>query len=281
MATRQVKDRQDILAIGSGDASSGTVERPMPHAVELNYVVSGEIRRASSEGELIIPSGRLTVFWAGDSYHLIPSSIPTPYYWIRIPLQDFLSWSLPPAFQQAILAGRAFIDSRRNRKSFDLSLFQGWLREGHRRFGGISRWTILEIEARLGRLADAARVGLPHGLRQASVAGRTEVAAAARIAQYLNQHYREPVYWGDVAKAAGLSKPYARSAFLRVYGVTLYDYLLQLRLARAKQLLTTTNAKVIDIALETGFPTQSNFYRAFEGVVGQTPSAFRRRLSLP
>jgi AraC-like DNA-binding protein len=281
MTAHRSKDRQDTLLLGTSDASCGPIERPQPHAVEVNYVVSGEIKRTASEGELIVPPGQLVVFWDGGFYHLTPSSIPTPYYWIRIPLEEFLNWSLPPAFKQAILAGHAFIDSRRNRKSLDLSLFESWLLEGRRGFAGVSRWTMLEIEARLGRLADAARVGVPHGLRQPAMPGRTGMAAAAQIAQYLNQHYQEPVYWGDVAKVVGLSRPYARRFFQRAYGVTLYDYLLQLRLARAKQLLTTTKAKVIDIALETGFATQSNFYRAFEEVVGQTPSAYRRRLSLP
>jgi AraC-like DNA-binding protein len=46
--------------------------------------------------------------------------------------------------------------------------------------------------------------------------------------------------------------------------------------ARAKQLITNDKAKIIDIAMETGFPSLSNFYRIFEAMVGMTPSAYRR-----
>ena len=104
----------------------------------------------------------------------------------------------------------------------------------------------------------------------------SEAGAAAFLARYLAERYTEPVRWEVAARVAGLSSATARRCFLQCYGMTLHQYLLHLRMARARQLLAHSDAKIIDIALEAGFPTLSNFYRTFEAVVGQTPSAYRK-----
>jgi AraC-like DNA-binding protein len=282
MAAQRGNDLQSGLALGTGDASSQLSERPQQHVdVELNYVVSGEIRRSFCGHELTIPPERLTVFWAGFAHQVIRAVNPTPYFWVHISLEVLLGWHLPMAFKQAILAGQVFMESTGDRRSLDLGLFQCWACEADRMMSIGSRWTLLEIEARLGRLAEATRMTVPRDSGQQGVLSQTQAAASARIALFLNQHYSEPVYWKEVAQVAGLSVPSARKCFLRSYGMTLHQYLLQLRLAQAKEMIAHANAKIIDIALETGFPTLSNFYRTFEAVVGQTPSAYRRSLAQP
>lgn len=104
-----------------------------------------------------------------------------------------------------------------------------------------------------------------------------QVTAGARMVQYVVEHYAEPVRWPDVARAAGLSPDRAQRCFARCYGMTMHRYLQQFRLSRASLLLARGDAKVIDIAMEVGFPTLSNFYRSFEAAFGRPPSAFRKQ----
>ena len=282
MATQRGNNLQSGLALGTGDASSQLSERPQQHAdVELNYVVSGEMACSIGGRELTIPPERLTVFWAGFAHQVIRAVNPTPYFWVHISLEAFLGWRLPIAFKQAILAGQICMENTGDRQSVDLGLFRCWAREADGMMSIGSCWTRLEIEARLGRLAEATPMMARRDRSQPAVLPQTQATAAARIALFLNQHYSEPVYWKEVARVAGLSVPSARKCFLRSYGMTLHQYLRQLRLARAKQMMAHTSAKIIDIALETGFPTISNFYRSFEAEAGQTPSAYRKSLAQP
>ncbi len=65
--------------------------------------------------------------------------------------------------------------------------------------------------------------------------------------------------------------------FRRACGSTLVEHVTFHRIAHAQRLLATTNAKVIDVANESGFPSPSRFYTAFRAVCGQTPKEFRRR----
>ncbi len=78
-----------------------------------------------------------------------------------------------------------------------------------------------------------------------------------------------------VAADVGVSPVYLTQVFQQVEGLPLYRYQLQLRLARALDLLGD-NAGLTDLALDLGFSSHSHFSAAFKRAYGQTPSAFQR-----
>jgi AraC family transcriptional regulator len=55
-----------------------------------------------------------------------------------------------------------------------------------------------------------------------------------------------------------------------------HRYVLDRRVERAKALLRDTETSVVDIALETGFSSQSHLSAWFTRLVGTTPAAYRR-----
>ena len=75
---------------------------------------------------------------------------------------------------------------------------------------------------------------------------------------------------------------YSRVHFVRMFkaatGYSPHNYLLNLRLERARELLKNPSASLIDIALECGFSSHSHMSRLFHKSVGVTPSAYRRSL---
>jgi AraC-like DNA-binding protein len=78
-----------------------------------------------------------------------------------------------------------------------------------------------------------------------------------------------------VAAGVGVSPVYLTQVFQQVEGLPLYRYQLQLRLARALDLLGD-NAGLTSLALDLGFSSHSHFSAAFKRAYGQTPSAFQR-----
>jgi len=56
-----------------------------------------------------------------------------------------------------------------------------------------------------------------------------------------------------------------------------HDYLLQLRIERARELLLTSRLPLVEIAFEVGFKTQAHFTTVFARFVGETPNAWRQR----
>jgi AraC family transcriptional regulator len=75
---------------------------------------------------------------------------------------------------------------------------------------------------------------------------------------------------------------YSRVHFIRMFkaatGYSPHNYLLNLKLERARELLKNPSASLIDIALDCGFSSHSHLSRIFHRIVGVTPSAYRRSL---
>jgi AraC-like DNA-binding protein len=80
----------------------------------------------------------------------------------------------------------------------------------------------------------------------------------------------------DVAAAVRLSPSYFSHAFKESFGQSAKSYIIQRRIARAKQLMLTTRDSLAQIALACGFSDQAHFCRSFGGLVGQPPSRWRR-----
>jgi AraC-like DNA-binding protein/ligand-binding sensor protein len=79
-----------------------------------------------------------------------------------------------------------------------------------------------------------------------------------------------------VAEAVDYSPGYLGRRFKEAVGVPFSDYVRDLRLARAKELLARTRTHIADVAFACGFGSLSQFNRAFVKTVGCTPRAFRR-----
>lgn len=80
----------------------------------------------------------------------------------------------------------------------------------------------------------------------------------------------------DVARACNLSRGYFIRAFRETTGMTPYQWLLNERVAHARQLLRAPDISLSEVAISCGFADQSHFTRVFTNVVGTTPGNWRR-----
>jgi AraC-like DNA-binding protein len=74
-----------------------------------------------------------------------------------------------------------------------------------------------------------------------------------------------------------LSEFHFARAFKQSLGVPPHRYLIQRRIARAAEIVKTTDKPLSEVALDVGFSDQSHFTRLFVRVTGETPRAFRHR----
>ena len=106
--------------------------------------------------------------------------------------------------------------------------------------------------------------------------------AVERAASYMENHSAEEIGLDEIAQAAHLSKYHLSRQFKSKIGLSPYEYLLNLRLNRAKELLVTTGLSVSEISRQCGFVNQSGFLRLFKRVQGCTPLQYRKlRGALP
>ena len=113
---------------------------------------------------------------------------------------------------------------------------------------------------------------------------RTESAATTGLqaaAYYVEQHFRERVRAGDVAKLCGMTRFAFSREFRRVYGMTFVDFLLRHRVREACRLLQAPRAAVTDVSFAVGFNDASYFGRVFKRYVGLLPSEYLATTAKP
>ena len=93
---------------------------------------------------------------------------------------------------------------------------------------------------------------------------------------YLDQHYGADVSVADVARSAFISPSRLSHVFRDTTGMSLMDYLIQIRIDRAQHLLAETAEPVARISYELGIQSPAYFTRLFRRMVGSSPSEFRR-----
>ncbi|HEY9661509.1 MAG TPA: helix-turn-helix domain-containing protein, partial [Allocoleopsis sp.] len=95
------------------------------------------------------------------------------------------------------------------------------------------------------------------------------------ILNYIHEHLDRDVKLIDLANQLGMSQFHFSDLFKQSLGITPYQYLLQQRIERAKQLLKESDRSIMDIALLCGFNSHSHLSKQFRQLTGTTPKAYR------
>lgn len=240
--------------------------------LEINFVAGGGSMVYLYGGELLeVAAGGLAVFWAAVPHQLVASRAAHAH-WLHVPFDRFLAWGLPQALLARVLSGAPMVAPPDRAEPSDPAKFTQWaadLAAGDEESHHIA---MLEIQARVRRLARAA-VGDPvHRYAGDDPALRQAVSMARHIAH----HFREPITVADVAAAANVHPTYAMTQFRKVVRTTIGDYVKLYRLAEARRLLVSTDLPASRIAAAAGFGSVSRFYRVFTDACGTTPAGFRR-----
>ncbi|NMB45725.1 MAG: helix-turn-helix transcriptional regulator [Firmicutes bacterium] len=90
-----------------------------------------------------------------------------------------------------------------------------------------------------------------------------KIQKVERIITYLIDHYRQPIVLADLAQINQISIPYTSKIFKEVTGMTPFEYLSDIRISKAKELLTDGHS-VSDTALQVGFTDPAYFSRRFK-----------------
>ncbi|OUZ08954.1 hypothetical protein BHE97_12260 [Aeromicrobium sp. PE09-221] len=101
------------------------------------------------------------------------------------------------------------------------------------------------------------------------------------IRDRIDAGYAAPLDLDSLATAAHLSPDHLIRTFARVFGETPHRYLQRRRVERAMFLLRTTDTPVTEICVQVGFTSLGSFTRTFRAIVGESPTAHRRRGPLP
>ena len=114
------------------------------------------------------------------------------------------------------------------------------------------------------------RIGRQH---KEQVQHSTVVEKAIAFAE---KNYGQPITLTDAAESVSISSGYLSTIFRKEYGMNYTDFLIRLRIEKAKVLLAAGNEKLADIAEKCGFNDHAYFTRTFKKLTGISPNDYRK-----
>lgn len=97
------------------------------------------------------------------------------------------------------------------------------------------------------------------------------------IKNHLDKNYSQKITLDELSEIFFINKYYLTRIFKKQFGVSINNYLLQIRITHAKQLLRFTEKTVEEIGIECGMGTLYYFSRMFKKVEGISPSEYRKK----
>lgn len=95
--------------------------------------------------------------------------------------------------------------------------------------------------------------------------------------KYMEEHFADDLSITELAAIENYNVSYYTDWFKKKIGCIPSDYLKMVRMDKAKEILSTTRYRIIDVAMQVGYDNSSSFIRTFKSVTGLTPSQYRRQ----
>ena len=150
---------------------------------------------------------------------------------------------------------------------------------------GLALMGELESESQSGRLyaESLANVLALHLLRHYTASGRENHRLVGGLSghklrlvlEFIDANYGSDLTLNELAAVAGISTFHFSREFKRATGTPPHQYLMKLRIQRAKELLSKSEMPLVDVGFQAGFSHQSHFSRLFRKLTGTTPQTYR------
>ncbi|HEV3218739.1 MAG TPA: AraC family transcriptional regulator [Candidatus Acidoferrales bacterium] len=109
--------------------------------------------------------------------------------------------------------------------------------------------------------------------------GRIPPQWLRRAKQILRERFDENIRVTDIAELVGVHPVHLASEFRRFCGSTIGEYVRNTRVEYACIQLSTTTTSIVEIALASGFSSQSHFSTTFKRLTGISPVDYRENFS--
>jgi AraC family transcriptional regulator, melibiose operon regulatory protein len=253
-----------------------------PHAhghIEFNWLTAGAMDYRFDGGPATVEEGSLVAFWAGlphQTLRLSPEATTARQHNIYLPMDAFLEMPQLGRLTETLMGGGVI---RLSPETIGLETINRW--HADYRSGNALRTDIVRTE--IGTMfRRAAIVGwetlLPPWVEHAGSRTRTgsPVRYVVRMVRHIVENITDPLSAEDIARVVGLHPNYATNLFTKVMHISVQRFVVRMRLIRARSLLFDGSLSIANVAFQSGFVSQTQFYEHFRRAYGMTPSQMRK-----
>ncbi len=247
------------------------------NCLEIGVCLSGEGTVELGRGLWQFRAGSIVAAGRGLRHCQQNAGRPMTHWQYVLVDEDVLVQETPSRHRTAI---RTMLEAARSRGMYfdadeecrDLRfVLQSMFDLGHRR----QESARMELEAMTALLAAIMSRSLESAMSDLSpdVDARRPIEPALR---YVSENYMRQLRVEELAASCAMSVSYFRKVFGRIMGTAPLEYVNRYRVNRALNLLRGTDETVLQIAVQTGFPSVATFNRNFRRYVGKSPADWRK-----
>ena len=234
--------------------------------LEILQVTEGKMELIIGNEQIIAEPNQLYFINPEEIHTLYTASSPAAYRCfifgkdlLDLPAENRIRATiLDPIFQQKLRFPRQLCDAELTALLNDIHAAQ--------QQGGKELWIFADL---LKLLAVAAPT-----LKENE--GKTIDIPLRRAIRFMETHYTEKIPLALIAEKAGFNSQYFCSYFKKNTRSTPIQYLNNLRIRHAKELLRKTDLPILEVAMQSGFENVSFFIQKFKSETGNTPAKYRK-----
>lgn len=247
--------------------------------IEANFAIDFEMIYDVDGETVTVPPNRLVLFWAGVPHRLTAVNRfgPGPHKLcnIYLPLDSFLMMRHVAIMQVALLGGGMIALPP---ALCDAGLVRRWY--GDYRSGSFERTEVMQMDLNaLLRRAALSEITYLRPPQHAVIADRSLGSAHIRhviaMVRHVLENLDKPLRNADITRVTGLHETYALSLFTKVMRTPLKQFVIRMRLMRARALLVESSLAIATVVESSGFSSVSQFYHQFRTAYGLSPHALR------
>ena len=244
--------------------------------VEIIYVKKGNITICIQEEVFHAKQGDLFFVNTGDLHFMESGDMSVEYYTLLFPL-TFLSSQI-----EDVLETELFLPLRQKKLLFPCRLQED-----------VTKKQSCKIIQELIAVNDGKEAGFQLRTRilllemieyllkedlflQTDFVNSTEMQR--ELITYIQKHYTEKITLRMLAEEFHLSEKYISWYFKEHFAISFMQYVLHLRMSKAKDMLVTTDVPVTEVAMSCGYPSVNLFIRNFKEYYGMTPLQYRKQI---
>ena len=256
------------------EKSSGLFDPKYPYHYhdwyELYYMETGSCTYRVKHKNYTMDEGNIILIPPQNSHKAIYNS-EMHKRWLIYFSKDFIDSSLLLNIKEIILTPIGFRSDKD--KGFVMSIFEKMNEE----FKNPSSYSTLLYKIYLTELL----VYLFKHLKTKAASSESGTAdlVVDYTLDYIKHHFSEPLSVEDLAWSNGISSGYLSRKFKQSTGIGLLTYIMNVRLDKAKELLTTTDEPITAIAYKCGYTDSNYFSYAFKKAEGISPLKYRKQNS--
>lgn len=114
-----------------------------------------------------------------------------------------------------------------------------------------------------------------HGQKEQATDEKPLPESVQKICRYIEENYSKNINLDDIAAHCSYSRYHISHIFHEASGFTVFSYLLDVRMKKAKELLKNSSLSIKEISSQIGFSDQNYFSNVFKRQIGLSPVEFR------